>query len=155
MDNGDFSMMKVRNCDKSNDMSMDSETYQTDIRAVANYLKTYWDSYQMLVMEQVQQFDPSCIQQQFEEGEVVCKDLTCVYDGDCISKTVWDAVTICKYMYFDIGSLKYQQRADRRACIASMLVEEWSESCWEHDNISSEMKIATFKGWELIFYVSE
>eukprot|EP00483_Globobulimina_turgida_P007591 UN07606 len=140
---------------------MDLETYQTDIRAVANYLKTYWESYEMLIMDQVKQllngdsFDPTCIQQQFEEGEVVCKDITCVYDGDCISKTVWDAVTICKYMYFDIGSLKHQQRADRRACIASMLVEQWSESCWEHDNISNQMKIATFQWWKLIFTVSD
>eukprot|EP01084_Bolivina_argentea_P054991 100839_1 len=161
MDTGEFSMMKVTNCDKSSDISMDSETYQTDIRAVANYMKTYWNSYQLLINNEIAQLsngdplDPTCLQEKFEEGEVLCKDVTCVYDGECIDKTAWDAVTICKYMYFDIGSLRHQERANRRACIASMLVNEWSDSCWKHDHISNEMKMATFKWWKIMFTVSD
>merc|ERR1719411_765372 len=156
-----FSMMKVINCDKSGDVSDDGTTYQEDIRAVANYLKTYWLSYSDSISGQVTQLsngdpmDPQCIQQQCEEGEVVCKDVSCIYDGQCLWKTTWDSVGICKYYYFDIGNLKKQTRADRRACIASMLVERWTDSCWQHDEISDKMKEATFNWWKQIFTVSD
>lgn len=75
---GDFSMMKVINCDQNNDYSDDKETYQSDIRAVANYLKTYWASYSSSVIADTGQ-DPTCLQDKFEQGEVVCKDIQCVY----------------------------------------------------------------------------
>ena len=82
-----FSMMKVINCDKSMDISDDGTSYQEDIRAVANYLKTYWLSYSDSVSGEVQELsnssypiDPQCIQQQCEEGEVVCKDVSCIYE---------------------------------------------------------------------------
>eukprot|EP01084_Bolivina_argentea_P051881 95371_1 len=160
-ENSDASMMKVTNCGQTYDVSADSESYQTDIRAVANYLKTYWVSYSSFMVSQMgtlsngEALDPSCLQQKFEEGEVVCKDMQCVYNGECILKTTWDAVAVCKYMYFDIGGLKQQARPDRRACIASMLVEQWSESCWEHDHITNEMTDATFKWWKMTFTVSD
>jgi len=156
-----FSLMKVTNCDKSADISDDGTSYQEDIRAVANYLKTYWLSYSSSISSVVQELsngdamDPQCIQQQCEEGEVVCKDVSCIYDGDCLWKTAWDSVGICKYYYFDIGNLRQQSRADRRACIASMLVERWTDSCWQHDNISDQMKSATFDWWKQIFTVSD
>jgi len=165
-DKGDtegFSMMKVTNCDEKTDISNDGESYQSDIRAIANYLKTYWTSYEesvsnddqiLALSPEGQVLDPSCLQRKFEEGEVVCEDVSCIYDGNCIWKTSWDAVNICKYYYFDIGELKQNERADRRACIASMLVEQWSQSCWEQD-ISNEMKQATFNWWKQIFTVSE
>merc|ERR1712003_48281 len=165
-DKGDtegFSMMKVTNCDEKTDISNDGESYQSDIRAIANYLKTYWTSYEesvsnddqiLALSPEGQVLDPSCLQRKFEEGEVVCEDVPCIYDGNCIWRTSWDAVNICKYYYFDIGELKQNERADRRACIASMLVEQWSQSCWEQD-ISNEMKQATFNWWKQIFTVSE
>ena len=82
---GDFSMMKVINCDQDNDYSDDKETYQSDIRAVANYLKTYWTSYSQSVTADTGQ-DPTCLQDKFEQGEVVCKDIQCVYKlGYCLS----------------------------------------------------------------------
>merc|ERR1719245_1952591 len=156
-----FSMIKVINCDKAGDVSDDGTTYQEDIRAVANYLKTYWLSYsdsisgQVMTLSNGEPMDPQCIQQQCEEGEVVCKDVSCIYDGQCLWKTTWDSVGICKYFYFDIGNLKQQTRADRRACIASMLVERWTDSCWQHDDIVDEMKGATFDWWKSIFTVSD
>eukprot|EP00486_Rosalina_sp_Unknown_P000090 CAMPEP_0201566018 /NCGR_PEP_ID=MMETSP0190_2-20130828/5511_1 /ASSEMBLY_ACC=CAM_ASM_000263 /TAXON_ID=37353 /ORGANISM="Rosalina sp." /LENGTH=214 /DNA_ID=CAMNT_0047984175 /DNA_START=389 /DNA_END=1030 /DNA_ORIENTATION=+ len=139
---GDFSMMKVINCDTDNDYSDDKETYQSDIRAVANYLKTYWISYASSVTSDTGQ-DPTCLQDKFEQGEVVCKDIQCVYNGDCVWKTEWDAIGICKYYYFDIGTLKHQERADRRACIASMLVEQWSQTCFEVDEDGTPYSVSS------------
>jgi len=156
-----LSTMKVTNCERSTDYSYDGESYQSDIRAVANYLKTYWISYSSSISNAVQtlsdgdSMDPQCIQQQFEDGEVVCKEAQCIYDGKCLWKEEWNAITLCKYYYFDIGGLRHQTRADRRACIASMLVEEWTESCSEHSNIATEMASATFKWWKETFTVSD
>lgn len=93
-----------------------------------------------------------------------------LYSNECVWKTEWDSIGICKYYYFDIGSLKHQQRADRRACIASMLIEQWAQSCFdvnddgtskynddvsEEDTMSYKMKVATFTWWKQIFTVSD
>ena len=85
--NGDFSMMRVINCDDTRDISDDKESYQSDIRAVANYLKTYWNSYAQSIAAEIQTvtkgdviFNPLCLQDKIENGEVVCRDNTCVYE---------------------------------------------------------------------------
>jgi len=154
------SMLRVTNCDQKMDYSDDKESYQADIRAVADYLKTYWASYSTAIAADVEQdflgqiLDASCLQTKFESGEVVCADVKCVYDGECAWKTEWDSIGICKYYYFDIGNLKHQQRADRRACIAAMLVEQWTGSCYG-DSLSVELQQATFKWWKQIFTVSD
>lgn len=78
----DVSMMRVINCDQDRDKSDDEETYQSDIRAVANYIKTYWISYEASIQTQTGT-DPSCLTDKFEQGEVVCKDVTCIYELSC------------------------------------------------------------------------
>eukprot|EP00484_Ammonia_sp_Unknown_P018632 CAMPEP_0197046060 /NCGR_PEP_ID=MMETSP1384-20130603/21816_1 /TAXON_ID=29189 /ORGANISM="Ammonia sp." /LENGTH=233 /DNA_ID=CAMNT_0042477771 /DNA_START=89 /DNA_END=790 /DNA_ORIENTATION=- len=144
----------VENCALDEDISCDAKygcfSYQEDIEAVMDIIGARWDDYVEYIEDKTDAIldDDDCVADKYLNRHLICTR-SCQKLGYL---TETKEANLCKNTFLD--SMKSTLRPYRRACIASILAQQFTTVCQGRGDAASQAEIATFTWWARNYGVS-